>query len=433
MTSFRRDRWHPTAALLVACALVATALTLAVALRRPDLVVVAAPLAIGVVFPLLRGPVRSEAEAVRLSVAETSVWEGDTCELGIEVGCDATVDLARVAIEHGPGVDAESGATIQCLLPAPGRPARGGLSLRAGHWGRSLIGPVGVVFTGAHGLLRRDGPTGPTSSITVVPLRSVFEAIEAMPQAAGLVGTHRSRRPGTGTDLLAIRPFAPGDRLRRITWPVSLRTGQLHVTSTTDDRDADVQVIVDTAVVVGDPDTEFGTSLDVTVRAAASVAEHYLRQGDRVGLIDLGTLRPPVLLGAGRRHMLPLLAGLLGASAGTRADDERADRRLRQVPPRALVMVFSPLLDESIGRYLAMLAQRGHTALVVDTLPEGVQLARRTEWTAVAWRIALLARETLTHRLVDLGVPVVPWRGARSLDQVLVRLSRAAAIPRRSR
>jgi uncharacterized protein (DUF58 family) len=432
VTSFRADRWHPTVALVTALSLIATSLVLAVILRRPDLVIVAAPLSVGVMAALLRRPADAD-DSVRLVVPDGSVWEGDVAAATVEVRTEAGVDLARVAVAHGAGVQVEPPGTLQCVVPpAPGDVATARLPLRALHWGRTLIGPVGVTFTAAHGLLRREGRPGHSTTLTVVPLRSVFDATDAVPRAAGLVGTHRSRLPGSGTDLLAIRPFAPGDRLRRITWPVSLRTGQLHVTTTTDDRDTDVQLIVDTAVDVGDDHSDLGTSLDVTVRAAASIAEHYLRQGDRVGLIDLGSARPPVRLNSGRRHMMQVLAALLGSATSFRIDSERVGRRLQGVPPRALVMVFSTLLDSSISGHLAALAQAGHTVLVIDTLPPGASVVARNEWTPLAWRVAILARDTLRHRLAELGVPVVAWQGARSLDQVLLGLSRAALIPKRS-
>ena len=40
------------------------------------------------------------------------------------------------------------------------------------------------------------------------------------------------RREGDGTEFSSIRPFHSGDRMRRINWRVSLRTGALHVVST---------------------------------------------------------------------------------------------------------------------------------------------------------------------------------------------------------
>jgi len=43
------------------------------------------------------------------------------------------------------------------------------------------------------------------------------------------------------------------------------------------------------------------------------------------------------------------------------------------------------------------------------------------------WR---LQRATRLHRLAELGVPIVPWRGEGSLDLVLRDLARAGSAPR---
>jgi hypothetical protein len=129
--------------------------------------------------------------------------------------------------------------------------------------------------------------------------------------------------------------------------------------------------------------------------------------------------------------MLHLLAILLSMGSTTQPDAERVAHQLRDVPPRALVMVFSTLLDATIGQQLASLAQTGHPVLVVDTLPPGAKVPLDTDWTALAWRLALIRRDTLRQRLAEFGVPVVRWHGAGSLDQVLLGLTRAAAMPRR--
>ena len=75
-------------------------------------------------------------------------------------------------------------------------------------------------------------------------------------------------------------------------WRVSLRTGTLHVTSTLAEEDSSILLVVDAVVDLGVGRGIHGSasSLDVAVRAAGAVAEHYLRRGDRVGL---GSSAPP--------------------------------------------------------------------------------------------------------------------------------------------
>ena len=94
-----------------------------------------------------------------------------------------------------------------------------------------------------------------------------------MPRPAGLVGLHRANRQGGGSEPAEVRPFRPGDRLRRINWRVSSRTGTLHVTSTWSDRDTHVLLLLDTEADIGRSDGVDGraSSLDIAVRAAAAV------------------------------------------------------------------------------------------------------------------------------------------------------------------
>ena len=49
---------------------------------------------------------------------------------------------------------------------------------------------------------------------------------------------------------------------------------------------------------------------------------------------------------------------------------------------------------------------------------------------ALAWRLRLLEREIQRTEVARRGIPVVPWRGPGSLDDVLRRLARRSRMPR---
>src|SRR5262249_58725846 len=89
-------------------------------------------------------------------------------------------------------------------------------------WGRAPVGPVRVSAVTGFGLLRSRPTLLPVRSVLVWPLRTAFVATDLVPRAEGVVGPHRSRRPGDGVEINGVRPFQPGDRLRRINWRVSL-------------------------------------------------------------------------------------------------------------------------------------------------------------------------------------------------------------------
>ena len=93
------------------------------------------------------------------------------------------------------------------------------------------------------------------------------------------MGQNRSHHPGDGGEFADIRPFRFGDRLRRVHWPVSVRTGELHVTATHADQDSEVLLLVDAMHDIGT--SQGGAAAAWTCRTCGGATEHYLRSGDR--------------------------------------------------------------------------------------------------------------------------------------------------------
>ena len=233
-----------------------------------------------------------------------------------------------------------------------------------------------------------------------------------------------------GAEFATIRPFAVGDRLRRIHWPVSLRTGELHVSASLVDVDTQIVLVVDASNDVGEHGGLDGpaSSLDRSVRAAGALAEHFLRRGDRVGLRNAGA-GPSIRLPAagGQRHLRRLLFELALIKPGI---DRQGQPRLLGIPAGAMVVVLTPLLSTAVVEYVVTLRRAHFTVLVVDTLPDEIVAQARTTTEALAWRVRLLQRDAKIRGLATEGVPTVPWRGPGSLDAVLRDLRRSSAAPR---
>jgi uncharacterized protein (DUF58 family) len=424
VTAPRAWRWRPTPALAVALAFSAAALWLAVALHRPDLFALGAPLLCAVAADALRVPRGSGRAALRARPA--ILREGQATDLELVADLDDTADLAIVRIQ--PGRRLEGGSSCVVALPRHGLTVR--VASRAVRWGRTRSGSATIILCAGHGLFRLTVAAS-DAAVKIVPLREPFEAVDAVPHTSGVVGAHRSRRLGDGSDLATIRPFQPGDRLRRINWPVSQRTGTLHVTATHADQDAAVVIVIDSAVDVGSSDAAAtGSNLDLAVHAAASVAEFYLRHGDRVGLIDTARPTRPVRPAAGRNHLERIVDHLLELSVTRSAREVELSRVISRMQNRALVILLSPLIAPARPELPAELARAGLHVLVVDTLGAEPPSYLAGESGELAYRMTLLRRQVDIDRLAEHGVPVVPWRGANSLDEVLRSVARAARTPR---
>jgi len=432
LTSVRPD-WSPTPALRRALVVTLVLLVAAVVTGRVDLAVLAAPFLLGTAAALRYRPRR--LPEVEVSAGQAHVVEGN--DLALEIAVDnpdeSVYDLALVTREEVPWFADEDRARPLAAVVPGGRRTRLTVRGEVLRWGRHTFAPVRAYVVACEGLLESVPVVSRPMTLKVFPRTDPFEADDAMPNAAGLVGAHRSRRYGDGGELAGIRRFGPGDKLRRIDWRASLRTRELHVAQTLSDRDAELVLLLDVLHEAGLSGGVDGAAsvTDTTVRAAAGIAQHYVGRGDRVRLLEYGGRNRALRAGTGRRHYLLTLEWLLAVQSGEGPHDPTEGIFHRHVlPSAALLVVLTPLLDRRSVAMVARLARSGRSVLAVDTLPDDARPPRSGPWSDVAYRLWRLERQNTLAQLLEHGVPTVRWAGAGSLDQVLRDVSRIAAAPR---
>lgn len=422
--------WRPTDALLRAALGSAAFALAAVVAGRPDVLVLAVPLLVPTVAAVVRRP--SLVPRAHSRLLHASVREGEGTALRTELHDAAAVE--HVAIRTAPHrwlAWRPANGVVGTTAAGPGDRLTADVPVAGIRWGRCVAGDGLVAATSPWAGFRWGPERLPGQTLTTLPLPGHFDAHAPTPHPIGLVGTHPARRAGSGTELASIRPFMAGDRLRRVHWPVSLRTGRLHVTSTVAEEDSSLLLVVDAGVDIGASGGVAGpaSSLDTGVRAAGAIAEHYLHRGDRVGLRVLGsTPHGWVSAGSGHRHLRRILDTLARVVAGE--NRRRPTSRLHfGVSGGTVVVMLSPMLSEQAVSATVTLARHGLSVVVVDTLPGDVHLVEDDPRVRLAWRMRLLEREALLQKVQLAGVPVVPWHGPGTLDEVLRRLARRAPLP----
>ena len=442
--------WRPTRALGRATAVGVVMLIAAAVGGRGDLAVLGVPLVALVVWALFTRPVSAPTVSSRVSAEVAN--EGDTLTWRVDVG---RVPGLRDVVGHLPGdrwtttTPAHGHVAAAASGPAGALTVPLAVQARSDRWGVRRLGPAQVGAFGDFAAFAWTWPVQRTQSVATIPTPGLFTSRAALPHPVGLVGQHRSSRVGGGTELAEVRQFRTGDRLRRIHWPVSLRTGTLHVTTTYADQDAEVRLVVDAIRDLGERDLSVGrrSSLDVAVEAAGAVAAHYLTTGDRVGLSVLGGAGMVEVPAVGGHHQLArLLLGLGRAepSRGTVGEERALRAQLRRsIPPGAFVVLLSALVSAEPLAHAVRLARSGHAVVVVDTLPAELRAAEASDdamqsvtgiedprLARLVWRLRLLDREREARRCAEAGVPVIAWRGPGSLDTVLRQASRRSRAPR---
>lgn len=394
--------WRPAPMQRELVTVAAVGMLAALVFGRPALVVLAAPL----LGALLAGHLRPAPRALDLEwwCEPTRVLEGD------RVTVELTVD---------PPVGRLSGTLPWRAMPgqvdltAGARAAR--WTLTPGRWGRWPAGPLRAGVVAPSGLVFAEVELE-LPALTVFPATPALALPPAAERMAREIGEHVAARTGHGGELAMVRPLRPGDPARQINWAVSRRRRELHVNQRWAEHAQDVVVAVDTFDDVGPPGRR---SLDVAVRGAAATVAGYLRHHDRVGLVVLdGMLR---WLGAdgSDRQFYRIMEYLLDLPGFESVVTPRLDRLPRQaLPPGALVVVFSPLLDDRAVDVVFDLARRGHPTVVVDVLTAEPPAAD-DEASRLALRLWRLDRLALRRELAEMGVAVLRWDGTDSLDAAL--------------
>jgi uncharacterized protein (DUF58 family) len=409
--------WRPSPLSLALITCAAIALAAAVAASRWQLVVFAAPLAgvlcsVGWQRPV--PTVRVHAEPATHRCFETEEARIDVWAVGEP---DADAESIDVTVSFVPGMQ----------VHAAGRTAGGRESVvvSADRWGRYPIRTH--VRVGARG--------GLVQGTGIVHAAEVFVFPTAPPQATALprtdlldrLGTHLTRYVGPGVEYADVRRYVPGDHLRTVNWPVSARRGSLHVTERLTDRAADVVVLVDNYPQPAGPAT---AAAERVVRGAVQVVQSALRSGDRAGVVALGD-RHPRWLGAdiGRRQFYRVLDAVLAVDASYETTPGTLAPQAA-VPPGAIVIAFSTLLDTEFALALIDLRKRGQAVVAVDVL-EGAPFADERD--QLIDRMWSLQRSFMYRDMGTIGVDVVAWREADTLDQAmqLVSVHRPRARRRR--
>jgi uncharacterized protein (DUF58 family) len=125
-----------------------------------------------------------------------------------------------------------------------------------------------------------------------------------------LAGDFRSNLLGAGSELAMVRPYAPGDDVRRIDWNVTARTGEPHVRVDLAER-----VLVTWLALDSSASMQFGTAdrrkADVAEGVAVAVGHLATRRGNRLGVVTFGGARSHVLPPRqGRAGLVGLLSAL---------------------------------------------------------------------------------------------------------------------------
>jgi uncharacterized protein (DUF58 family) len=410
----RPVRWLPSPRTRNLATAALLALAAAIVTGHAALVLLAAP-ALAVLALMPRRP-RARALAVDVSVSGSRCFEGEDLTITATVRA-GQADEVTITLDAAPQVTlADPAHQTQTFLRVAQPSAR--WVVRPDRWGRYSPGTVRVSARSGFGGFQALLPVA-LHPVEVFP-RPVRMRPRLVPaELLRRIGEHTGRAVGDGVEFAGIRPYVPGDQLRDVNRPVSLRRGQLHVNQRAAARAADLVVMIDAFGEAG-PVSEH--AMDVAVHGAAALVTAYLKVSDRAGLVVLGGILRWLGPASGDRQFYRIAETMLAARYDSFVTPDIGRIPRTALPPGTLVVVFSPLLDPRGFGALTDLRQRRFPLIVVDTLRDEPPGRTGPPNAQLALRLWHLDRAATRSTLRALGVPVLAWPDGTELDGVLAPL-----------
>ncbi|HEY1967203.1 MAG TPA: DUF58 domain-containing protein [Pseudonocardia sp.] len=410
----RRIDWEPAGWLISAVTMSVVLVLAVVATGRSDILVFLAPL-VGAMAGAWWTARPERSLTVKSSISAGRLFEGEAVTLEVELTAPGGAEILRVELDSGPEL-AIGETTLR--RPAVGA-AVGRWELEAVRWGRAPIG-VRVTTRGASGLLVGTAHCE-LAEVAVFPHADRIGAVPRPLDLPDMLGVHLGRRKGEGVEFAGIREYQPGDPLRAVNWSVSARRDRLHVTQRLTEQSAKVVCLIDAS---GDIHQPGGSSLELSVHGALAVSQAALRRGDRAGVVAVGGVVQWLAPDLGRRHFYQIIETLLDVRPGGGSAPSSASAFPRtMLPLGAVLVVFSPLLDDRVLNAVSDLRRRGFALAVVDVLRAEPKPRPNADYDEVAVRMWRIGRRGIRFRLSNLGVPVGHWAEGTELDEVLRPMS----------
>jgi uncharacterized protein (DUF58 family) len=261
-----------------------------------------------------------------------------------------------------------------------------------------------------------------------------------------------SRQGGSGINFFEVSEYSYGDPLRRINWKATAKhRDTLYSNRFEQERVTDVGIILDarmqTDIVlpsstrklngksaetgpVEKKRRDYPSLFEYSVHASAAVADVFLREGHRVGLLVYGRSRQATFPGYGKTQLERILRSLAQARTGDNLALESLNYLpARFFPPRSQIVLVSAL-SAADPPVLTRLLAFGYRLLIISPDPvsfEALHLPDSPEM-EYAGRFSRLERVLILRKLQRLGIRVVDWQVDQPLERVLGTVLRITAV-----
>ncbi len=297
--------------------------------------------------------------------------------------------------------------------------------------GRFLLGSLLFRVRGFFGMFYKEAMVESSSYITVIPRVEEMRDIAVKAKPNIYPGIMHVKHAGIGTEFYGIRNYTTGDTFKRVNWKSFARFNDLMVNEFELESTTDVILIVDAREIQG-TGTIKHNPLEYGVKAAVSVASHFLKRRDRVGLIAYGSSQGElkwVYPESGKNQLYKIIEEIVNLQANGDFPFNGVIHRsaTHMLPKKALIIFVSSLENDwSIPKGVEQLIAYDFNVIILSPSPVDIEYSLQTVDVnnELAHRVLSFERKNFITQLRSMGVRVVDWNPTLPLTVALKEVGR---------
>jgi len=282
--------------------------------------------------------------------------------------------------------------------------------------GRFSLGPSCVRVKDFFDLFYDDTQIESTTELTVIPKIEEIRDISVKSKSNVYPGFMNVKNSGIGTEFYGIRNYIPGDTFKKINWKSFARSKELMVNEFELESTTDVILIIDSRDIQN-TGTIKNNPLEHGVKASVSIASHFLKRRDRVGLIAYGSSKGKlkwVYPESGKNQLYKIIEEIVSIQAdGDFSFNEVVDRTITHMLPKKSMIFFISSLDDdsSIPKGVQQLIAFGYNLVILSPSSIDIETTFQIEDknSNLAQRILTFQRKNFLTQLRNTGAKVIEW------------------------
>ncbi len=334
-------------------------------------------------------------------------------------------------------MDVIRGSNYTFLNLNPAQEARIRYTLKCPIKGVYHLGPIQVRSHDPFNMFYTELEAEFDTTLTVFPqTREVKELYIKSRQPKIYPGEMRVKMPGPGYEFFSIRDYIPGDPFKNINWKAFASTGKLLVNEHERESVSDITLVFDSRAV-----SNYGMISDNAnlygARAAATLANFFLKRRDSVQLVIYSDKVQTIKKGTGQKQLFEILTSLAGADPkGDIPLSGIVEVALPYMPRQSPVIIISSLdEDDTLRRAVSTMRVLEFDVTIISPNSIEFELMAREhnkellkKIDPISFDVLRLERDITLNELRGFGVRVVDWKPEMPLIQVLLE---ARNIPTR--